>query len=179
MALKIFASNINHLTDARYFASRGATWMCYNIDKLSLTEIAAIKEWVEGPKHIINVIDIDPSEASAMLSNDAVDGYLTNNIDDYSTIQNRVNKDLEVFFLGIAAPGNHWTIQEISPSDRFEGGNVICDIKGTPKEIEDFITINNPDAIFLQGGEEEEVGVKSFEELDEVLDLLEDILISE
>jgi len=99
MRVKIFANNISHLTDARYFAAWGASWMCYNVNSLSLTEISAIKEWVEGPKHIINVIGIDPSEAAAMLTHEAIDGYLTDNIIDHNRIQSLLQRELDAFLL--------------------------------------------------------------------------------
>ena len=173
MEVKIFANNINHLTDARYFAAWGATWMCYNVSSLSLTEISAIKEWVEGPKHIINVIGVDPSEAAAMLTNEAVDGYLTDSVTDHDRIQSLSSRDIEAFLLNESA-NNASTIQQISAdaSGNFKG--LFCDVDGSPVEVVNFIEKHQPEVILLAGSEEEVVGFKSFDQLDEILESLEE-----
>lgn len=173
MDIKIFANNINHLTDARYFAAWGATWMCYNISSLTITEIAAIREWVEGPKHIINIIGIEPSESAAMLTNEAIDGYLTDSASDHDRVQSLLPRDVEAFIINGSADTAS-TIHQTSPSAEGNFQGKLCDVDGTPAEVVAFIERHNPSAIVLAGSEEEEVGVKSFDELDEILELLEE-----
>jgi len=173
MDVKIFANNINHLTDARYFAAWGATWMCYNVNSLTLTEITAISEWVEGPKHIINVAGIEPSESAAMLTNEAIDGYLTNSLSDHNKIQSLLPRTVLAFLRNQMAPEAitiHYT--DANNTENFNGS--FCEVDGSPKEIVSFIENQTPEAIVLAGSEEEEIGFKSFDELDEILELIEE-----
>lgn len=173
MDVKIFANNINHLTDARYFAAWGATWMCYNISSLTLTEIATISEWVEGPKHIINIVGIDPSEAAAMLTNKAVDGYLTDSLSDHEQILSILPRKVEAFLKNETGLGAN-TIHKANMNSVGSFQGLLCDVDGTPAEVVSFIEKHKPEAIILAGSAEEEVGVKSFDELDEILELLEE-----
>ncbi|MBK7345037.1 MAG: hypothetical protein IPJ06_19225 [Saprospiraceae bacterium] len=46
----LFADKITSLTAARYFAARGANWLFFDRAQLSLPQIMAIREWVEGPQ---------------------------------------------------------------------------------------------------------------------------------
>jgi len=175
MDVKIFANNINHLTDARYFAAWGASWMCYNISKLSLTEISAIREWVEGPKHIINVCGIDTSESAAMLTNDAVDGYLTDSIADHNQIQSLLQREVEAFILDPEdAVDNAIAIRTVSALHTGVRSDEFYNLEGNAFDILAFIKQRLPTSIVLAGSEEEQVGFKSFDELDEILELLED-----
>jgi phosphoribosylanthranilate isomerase len=53
----VFAGSISNLTDARYFAARGAQFLTFNLDEatdlhISAEKAAAIKEWVEGPAFV-------------------------------------------------------------------------------------------------------------------------------
>ncbi len=173
MKVKIFANNINHLTDARYFAAWGASWMCYNVTSLSLTEIAAIKEWVAGPKHIINVVGIDPSEAAAMLTNEAVEGYLTDNVTDHRRIQSLLQREVEAFIID-QSDDHASTIRKVNWDTDGSYTDLLCKVDGNPSEVINFVEKRRPLGIVLSGTEEEVVGVKSLDELDEILELLED-----
>lgn len=173
MVTKIFAKNINHLTDARYFAAWGVSWMCYDPAIIGMSEIAVIKEWVEGPKHIIDISKIDTSEALSMLSMEAIDGYLTNNIGAHKQIQSELKSKIEAF---VYAPESIPHAIQVWATKELDTGNfeeIICDISGNAEEIISFVKTNNPFGILLSGGEEEEVGVKSFNDLDKILEALD------
>lgn len=175
MTVKLFANNINHLTDARYFAAWGASWMCYNVSSLTITEIAAIREWVEGPKHIINVVNIDPSEAAAMLTNDAIDGYLTNNESEHLQIQELLSREVEAFILNPKKEvANATIIRDVQSSTSDLKVEELYHIDGNHKEVLDFIEQQRPQGIVLAGSEEEQVGFKSFDELDLILEGIEE-----
>ena len=58
--MKIIATDIANLTDARYFAAWGVDGLAYNVDplsenSLSPAELKEITEWVEGPMTIIKL----------------------------------------------------------------------------------------------------------------------------
>ncbi len=55
--MKIKASRIDNLTDARYFAAQGVEWMGYCLDAhapgyVSPHLLAALREWVDGPRTV-------------------------------------------------------------------------------------------------------------------------------
>ena len=176
MDVKIFANNINHLTDARYFAAWGASWMCYNLTHLSITEIAAIREWVEGPKHIINVCGLDTSESAAMMTNEAIDGYLTDSEEDHRHIQSLLQREVEAFILDPkdAAVENATAIRTVPTIFTNLRWDELYNIEGDSFDMLAFIKQRQPLGIVLAGSEEEQVGFKSFDELDLILELLEE-----
>lgn len=52
--IKVKASSVTHLTDARYFAAREVDWLGYSLDPadpaaLDARQVAALREWVDGP----------------------------------------------------------------------------------------------------------------------------------
>ena len=58
--MKIIATDIANLTDARYFAAWGVDGLAYNIDPSSANSISSaqlkeIAEWVEGPETTIKL----------------------------------------------------------------------------------------------------------------------------
>jgi len=173
MATKIFAKNINHLTDARYFAAWGVSWMCYDPAKISISEIGVIKEWVEGPKHIIDISKIDVSEAVALLSMEAIDGYLTDNPMVHQQIQDENIMEVEAFVYASQPTPRATTVKAINVTDLGDYRETICDISGSSMDIISFVRRNKPYGILLSGGEEEEIGVKSFDDLDMILESLE------
>jgi phosphoribosylanthranilate isomerase len=57
LPVNILACDVLNLTDARYFAARGATFVCLNSrnpeHSLQVEELNAIKEWIEGPQILL------------------------------------------------------------------------------------------------------------------------------
>lgn len=174
MSITIFAKDIQHLTDARYFAAWGVEWMCYDPQSLSRTEILAIIEWIEGPKHIIDVSKLDHESAMSLIELDGIDGYLTKSIEQYSAISARIETPRRAFVLDPqGAIGVFTAIRHVTTIENIEP-NVIYDIKGDHTSTIQFLKSHQPSAIVLSGGQEEEVGVKSFDELDEIFEWIED-----
>ena len=72
--IRIIASQIGNLTDARYFAAMGVEWMGFSLDPggvsyLSPAEVSGIKAWVEGPK-IIGSFNIQPIQEILSIAED-------------------------------------------------------------------------------------------------------------
>ena len=175
---KVIAQNITNLTDARYFAAWGVDYISFNTIpdsdfNLPLDKIKEIKDWVEGPSCLI--------ETNALDFDDVADGHILSNI--YSSLP--LNK--ETFF--------RITLEEVRkglPSGKYilklKDVNMLEDLHkvdaSLKQGIELFLDITQLDlkhfdklnhyGIVIQGGEEEKVGVKSYEELDDLYDLLMD-----
>ncbi|MEK7254591.1 MAG: N-(5'-phosphoribosyl)anthranilate isomerase [Bacteroidota bacterium] len=80
LKVKIKASAVSNLSDARYFAARGAEWLGFRLEtgvegSLSLPAAKAIKDWVDGVK-IVGEFDFSSPpamlEAAETLGLDAV-----------------------------------------------------------------------------------------------------------
>ncbi len=55
LTIKVKANSITHLTDARYFAAWEVEWLGFNLkpgeeNSISPAQVAAIREWVDGPR---------------------------------------------------------------------------------------------------------------------------------
>lgn len=166
---KILVQNITNLTDARYFAAWGVDYLSFNMVPdseyfLQWEKISEIINWVEGPLSLV--------ETNALEFLEGVDGHILSSM--YSSLP--LNK--EAFFRipmselkkGLPA-GNYISkintpaqIAELSAvTNHAEGCNIYLDICDYNIEELDKLPDNG---IVIQGGEEEKVGVKSFEELD-------------
>ncbi len=144
----VIASHVSNLTDARYFAARGVDYLLYDLDEISLSKIAEIQEWVSGPEALLlfsnNSID-QLDEAMIKLS-----PFGISTKDDISAVSH-LNGHTEIF---------EWSKDQV-------------ELHGL--EYKDFDTYNpqSDQGVFVRGGAEAAVGIKSYDELDEILDALE------
>ena len=174
---KVIVQNITNLTDARYFAAWGVEYLSYNLNAaspyaVSLEKIMEIKGWVEGPKTLI--------ESGSVEFLEGIDGHILEEA--FSSLP--INKEaffrttLDNFIHGL--PGGNYiikaqadnldTINKLT-SDQLLGHNLFLDITELDFDLLDQL----PDhGLIIQGGEEEKVGVKSFDELDKLYDWLLD-----
>ena len=219
LKIKIKASQITNLTDARYFAAKEVEWLTFNFREgtehyIDPMRARAMFEWVSVPcivgefsgltaaelgfyaqnwgiKHlqlpindlkttlhdlkvdsVLAEIIIEPSTTATLLYDtmlryqNSVEAYVLNfakhNIT-WSDIANNANADLN------KANANLNKAALSSICTRFK---VILDIDFDVEMLDDILEIV-PYGLSLKGGDEERVGVKSFEELDEIFDRLE------
>ena len=212
LKIKIKASQITNLTDARYFAAKEVEWLTFNFTEgtphfIDPMRARAMFEWVSVPcivgefsgltvaelgfyaqnwgiKHlqlpindlqttqhdlkvdsVLAEIIIEPSTTATMLVEimlpyqNSVEAYVLNFMKHditWSDITNNAHADLNKAAL-------------TSICARF---NIILDIDFDVEMLNDILEIV-PYGLSLKGGDEERVGVKSFEELDEIFDRLE------
>ena len=173
----IIAQNITNLSDARYFAAWGIEYISFNMIPdspyvIQEPAIREIKDWVEGPKCLI--------EANALEITDLADGHILSNV--YQSLP--LNK--EVFYRisfqelikGLVASKYIVKVDEkdlaaarnIDPQSIL-GCDLYLDTTGLPLEsFKDWPKWG----LVVQGSEEEKVGLKSFEGLDDLYELLMD-----
>lgn len=211
LKIKIKASGIANLTDARYFAAREVEWLGFRLGDgtdgtLSLSAVKAIAEWVDGVK-IIGEFDFAPAAeilaASEQLRFDAVQvGMFTpafemeklagltvikevvveKNASD-STLAAYLNEYAsycDYFLLDFSKSGIQWddvklgkpialdTLEEMMRSHK-----IILALDFDAALAAEVLERLHPSALSLSGGAEEKVGLKSFEQLDAILDQLE------
>jgi len=157
--IKIKASQVSNLTDARYFAALGVDYLGFKLDlsheeRLSEALFHGIKEWVEGPK-IVAEIGKTPLDLIHQIFN----------AEDYDVIQSalpNISSD---------------QITDLSIDSLDELNNCL------PSEIylPDFSPFREMDLYaqkdklqaLCKGSMEEKVGFKSYEDLDEFFEIYE------
>jgi len=172
---KVIAQNIINLTDARYFAAWGIDYMSFNTIPdsdyyISEAEIKEIKDWVEGPKCLL--------EANALEFDELAEGFILSNI--YSSLP--IVK--ETFF--------RISFEDISkglPAGKYISPITMAQLEVLPKlqidpECDFYFNISQIDnnslsrlenyGLVVQGGAEEKVGLKTYDDLDEIYDYLID-----
>lgn len=171
----MIAQNITNLSDARYFAAWGIEYISFNfvpdspyfIEEKSAQEI---RDWVEGPKCLI--------EANALEFSELADGHILSNIYQSLPMSKEVfyripfsdmQKGLvEGKYIVTAQKEDLDPIKHLNP-ENFLGCDFYLDIANLP--IDSFA--DWPDwPLVVQGGEEEKVGLKSFDQLDQLYNLL-------
>jgi len=174
---KVIAQNITNLTDARYFAAWGVDYLSFNTIpdseySVSSEQIAEIKEWVEGPKCLLETNSLEMDELG--------DGFILSNI--FSSLPIVKESFFRISFEEIVKglPGGKY-ISGINkaqletflklPKENLIGLDLFFDISQI--EFSDLDQLQDY-GIVIQGGEEEKVGVKSFEALDELYEILMD-----
>ncbi len=188
--MKIIATNVSNLTDARYFAAWGVDMMCYNIDpdtegSLSTAQFKEITEWVEGPMTGIKMdglsIPVTLLEEGMDVKNVIISPFIDKkdlpksieSIYRICTIEEGWQDDNKLILtipksIDQLSEEESNKIKEIS-----EGREVFLDGIFRAKDL-NTISELGVTGIILKGGDEEKVGYKSFEELDEVLEALFD-----
>jgi len=153
LELKIAVYSIKNLTDARYFAAYGVDYLGFDLnpesgDFLGFDKIKEIVEWVEGPKTLGQLSDVDGARLfDEVLQLDAV-----------SDGKKIVHGNVEYPVLDFKEGG-------------FTRGAFIDGFDGI-EDIQFIIEQGLDLGLILRGGEEAKVGVKSYEELDEIFELL-------
>jgi phosphoribosylanthranilate isomerase len=201
---KIKAGQTTNLTDARYFAAWGVDWLGFclepNTDNyLPPANVAAIKEWVEGPKMVgemgmqsaaeinalVEALELDAVQLGMFVGEDVLENlsdvfvFKEIVIENLETLQADIRFHFEKFeayvncFIlvfdknGIAysdldAP-NRAFIQEIA-----QRNNILLSIDLKTAHLNELLEEIGPLGLHVKGGEEEKVGYKSFDALDDL-----------
>jgi hypothetical protein len=150
----LVASEIINLTDARYFAARGADYLLFDADHIALADMLEIKEWVEGPAILVNIssrLAHQVDEIVLKLSPAAIGHSASDSISHLAHIQ------------------GHLPIFQI----KSDGSFTLEDIDYSPfLTLED---ISTRQGIIISGSPEKEVGMKSFDDIDALLDVWEEL----
>ncbi len=202
---QIKASQITNLTDARYFAAWGVEWLEFGLEPgqdhvVAPAQMAAIKEWVEGPKMVgkfsgldielihqsVDLLNLDAVEVSRFANLSALEIsiplFMSIVMEAYLTIEELThiltsNEAVNYFVLDF---------EKNASINNFREKFSITWLNNLAKQfpifirtdfhtysLEEITTEIQPLGINLAGGEEEKVGLKSFEELDEIFEELE------
>jgi len=194
---RIFAKNIRNLTDARYFAAMGVEYIGFDLapnhaDHISLDILGKLKEWLEGPAIMGCFTGLESEETlTKYIVDGSLEGLYFEEVPDHSILDNFSSMELftettiEAFnevalypSLNVVVDLSHLKAieakkdQYASAKDLMNKGRLY--VKGAIDEafFESAIFEDKP-GLILMGGEEEKVGVKSFEELDALFELIQ------
>lgn len=150
----IIAGNITNLTDARYFAAQGVEFLLFDLSQVPLADIMEIKEWISGPQILLSLdasdIEDQLDEAIIKLAPHAI----TMNDGD-NTPLGYLDGHIQLF--KITVENNHQIISLYDMSYTTDTDGAIDD---------------ETLGLYLLGGEEQKVGYKSYEDLDDIFDRL-------
>jgi len=195
------ASSITNLTDARYFAAREVDFLGFNLDEgtegyVEPSVMRAIREWVEGPR-IVGEFSTAPAEvvreAAAFFQLDAVQVRASAHLDALPTLADiPVLLELEADISPAAAeaimrqatPLAQFFVLPFSVKHRSDADTaawatlfvqypVLLHTSASSAHLPELLSILKIKGLSLTGGEEERVGVKSFDEIEEVFEVLE------
>lgn len=206
---KIKASQITNLTDARYFAAWDVSWLGFCLDAntdyfMPPANVAAIKEWVEGPKIIgefglqtateiralVDTLELDAIQLGMLVGEDVLeqlDGisiFKEIVLENLDSMQSDINFHLDKFeayidtFILVFDKNklsfSDWTETNIDYlADICTKKNIILVMDFVAPELDDLLQKIQPLGLQVKGGEEEKVGFKSFDELDDIFEALE------
>lgn len=201
----IKASAITNLTDARYFAAKEVAFLGFNLEEntegyLDPMHMKAIREWVEGPQVVGEFSRASASyvrEAAAFFGLDAVQVPATTEGSDWSVLEGLTViasvdgslPEIDAMLEEKAAYVAYFLVDmsgHIDPATGF-----VTDLDAWKQRCARFpiliradvnagcwpalIATLQPAGIDLTGGEEERVGVKSFDEIEAIFDALEEM----
>lgn len=187
--MKIIATDIANLTDARYFAAWGVEGLAYTIDSdnaLSPEKLKEIVDWVEGPETMIKLEGLEvPDHFSSLQSELSIKRIIVGPFIDVSHLEGCEKvfrictledgwQDSDHLFLSF--PQKIDSISEVQKEKLTQltaEKEVYLDGSFTASDL-DLITKLGFEGIILKGGEEEKVGFKSYDELDDILEALFD-----
>lgn len=199
---KILASKINNLSDARYFAAYPVDWLSFigNPDAeeyIPIDQINEILGWIEGPKVIMDARGCTPTQIQSFTSEVVVSGLLIHSeqsvsaeqeehYDIFRIIQLSLDSDLSVIEANIHQTGNcDYLIFD------FQTNGVDTDILFNPifqslmtikpsfidaamsvKDVSQFLE-TGAEGLVITSGQEEKVGLRSFEDIQDLMEELE------
>ncbi len=176
--MKIIANEITNLTDARYFAAMGVDWIGFDMglnSPLSIEHVMAFADWVEGPEFFLDVRGKSEDQIAEMLGNFQAAGLL---IDEGVSLPHYAGKVIRAQEQGVS--GNSPTDILICTiecwQERGQGSN-LAEAEEVWVVIDNVAEHDNLKAatdmisgIVVSGGDEQKVGLKSYDDLDELIE---------
>lgn len=194
----IKAARITNLTDARYFAAREVAFLGFNLEEgtegyLDPMYMKAMREWVEGPKITGEYADLPAEvvrEAADFFSLDAVqlrasvharalglfEGltvllWVDLPLDEAADLMAQAAPVVAFFVLDVSE--SHWMEQRDLLQRLCAQYPVLINPDLASDRLPELLETLRPAGLNLHGGEEEKTGVKSFDELEEIFDMLQ------
>lgn len=196
---KVIASSINNLTDARYFAGWMVDYIIFHTDPshpfyTNPQEIGTFQSWVEGPQYFFELADEQFEQLEKMLVDLGGHGvslpYEKRSLVASYDVQAMTHMSLPTLQQSLES-GALESLDSLVVIEKVKDiYQVIEVLKGLkrnydysgeiyvelpPNSIsEDWVLSPEIDGFLMHGSPEEKVGFKSFDELDEIFEILQD-----
>ncbi len=198
LKLPVFIHSITNLSDARFFSAYGVDWLSFDRSpnstlSLPIEQIKEITNWVEGPQIAFNVVNCSTDEIKQFQSEFDVDGFV---LDEFQN-QDWSYTGQEMFTTILIQPNLDWTdlakrieslhtnvlidcytnqVQISEEEIRLIGQiqskfSIFLDGKLMTNHLDQLVKHSNC-GIVLHGGEEEKVGIRSFDEVQDIMEYL-------
>lgn len=199
---KLKVGSVKSLTDGRYFAAMGAEWMGFSfIEKnarfIEPTEAKEIMDWLSGPRFLGEFANSDIEKINRISEQTGLKCIQITHPLDLSKLSNQIEsliQKIEVteynfeslsvmmdeqrnwtsqFVLDFTAyPSEKLLKQQSLITDLCEDFPVFLKMNFSPQNILEVLEKSQPFGIEILGGEELSTGLQSFEEVDEILELI-------
>jgi phosphoribosylanthranilate isomerase len=194
--MEVLARRITNLTDARYFAAKDVAYLAFNMEAgtegyLDPMHMQAMREWVEGPiitgefnegtsLEIINetvrfynlgAVIVPDSLRHAQIEAPEIIVKIMLHREQTSAIEPPNTENITALLLELNESSISWL--DMQDLLAHTSTPIILQFDAAPSALPDILRYVLPYGISLTGGEEEAVGVKSFDEVEEIFDLLE------
>ena len=175
LQVKVIATDVENLTDARYFAAMGVDAVCFDLGAISPEVFYAIKDWIEGVRVYVKGT-AEESDADATIVQAASDFVAERSIIVESSYEDI--KDAQLPSGQIINEHRHWDkhepyLQEEIIAFAFDHQHYLH-IPWTKELLSHTLDQDKLFGIVVSGGVEEKIGYKSFLELDELFDIIEE-----
>ena len=199
MKTKVKVSSITNLTEARYYASAGAEWLGFSFDEkdpryISPENAKEILEWIEGPKLVGEYGDIPKQEIMEIHSELDLSGWVLPfsrkdlfnsqplNGEKMLIIDQVLTDDLKPALAAIAP--DQLIILTDSPSsddkarteyliELGKDHKIILSVDPSKDDVLDLVGLVRPYGINIPGGEEDKTGMKKFDQVTSLFELLD------
>lgn len=188
---KIIAADLQNLTDARYFAAWLVDYMSYNLSDKSvdLIKIKEIMDWVEGPINTAQYSGLeDATDINTQLQYLSIDHIILGPF----AKDEIINSDWEIiqtiiidYNIDILSENRKYIAQSTQSFSDFSANkksklknlcsshSIFLDCGFVSDDLVEILNLG-VDGLVLRGGEEENVGVKSYADLDNIFEALEE-----
>ncbi len=197
--VKIKISDIQNLTDARYFAAMDVDYLgfCCNPGTetyCSITKIKEIISWVEGPKYVLQFQGFQNEDDISEIVDSGLGqalhfGVFATYDRDFGIpvfkewiFENITIDEYNRFDFPIVKSDIPW--HEFTDTDKSKLVNLLdqkfgyIDLRWRNEDLLDMIEFLPSCGLILRGGNEERIGVKSYDDLDVVFDILSDLAMN-
>ncbi len=192
---QILAAEVSNLTDARYFAAWGVDYVSFNCNEgeenfIGESKLVEIKDWIEGPQFLAYFNGLNEAHSmEELVDRTGLQGLVLGPFTPDKTIKSLDAEKLLKEYLESDARKlfeeknqiheDRYSLVPIVKTSRQRASdffleNVLLDIEDLDLDTVKKIINLSQCGLVLRGGVEEKVGLKSFDFLDEVFDLLMD-----
>lgn len=178
MSNRILIRNITNLTDARYFAAMQVDWISMQLtdDPLSFSKWHTIKEWISGVRMAAELNTDDESVIARAIIDAQPEGMIVDHPDFIHLLGG-----MNVFLLteNIKHTLSDEIFARIVPYENYKDlsplafpQNIFLEADWTPDGIQQLINSDYRGGICFSGGEESELGMRDYSQLDKILEML-------